>query len=720
MKKVSSRIMSIIVGCAVLTSTLVGGFSLRQSAGYIKHESSNNLVYMARSYANEFSQNLKRTESYVDALQAIVKSGFNMNEFIVDPDYLIGYKMELEKILENMLSNYKEPEGVYITFNPYMTAEPEEIWFADITGDGNLYKITTELISRYTIDNPDLYSDYPSKNYFMDTENEGMKYLYETMNSKRPIWFEPYSEIGLDIKIISYVVPVIIEDSVVGVVGIDINFEYILKTIQNMEVFKTGYAFLLNEDGSKVLVDPDSSETVEINQFKNGMFKFLETSNLNSRSGVVEYRGEDKDEILGYCKLSNDWILVIIPPRAEIYRPIDKLAAYIIFFTLLSIILAISTAYLFSNKLSKTIDSAAQQLKIIERGDFTHAFPETLRNRDDDLGAFFRSVFAMQTIISDMIEEFEITGGIGAKDILLEKIFDRTQNAAVQAAEAIERITGEKQLVDENLKESVDKLEQLNLKLEDLVSEELKLNRQRDAVMIYQSRQAKLGQMIGNIAHQWRQPLNSLSIILSELEDSYFYGNFDGAYLSKVIDKSRKIIIRMSQTIDNFRNFLSPSAEKEIFSVYKNILFTKELIEDSFNIENIKISIDMKSDAEVWGCSNEFSQVISNILYNSKDALLENPRNKRNIKIEIECGAKVTVLVMNNGPGIPSEILENIFTPYFTTKTGGGGTGIGLYMSRIIVEEHLNGSISFENVNTGVLCRIILPVYKSDKDHDAL
>ena len=205
-------------------------------------------------------------------------------------------------------------------------------------------------------------------------------------------------------------------------------------------------------------------------------------------------------------------------------------------------------------------------MKYIEIGDFTQSVPDQLLNREDDLGTFIKAVFSMQNVIRDMVREFETqsTGSV-SNPVFIDSIFEKTQEAASQAAAAIEKLADEKDAVDDNLRASLEKLDFLNSRLQLLVDEEVQKNRQRDAVIIYRSRQAKMGQMIGNIAHQWRQPLNSLSIILSELEDCYRYGKFDEIYLQNAVNKSSRIISRMSQTIDDFRNFLTPALEKRIF-----------------------------------------------------------------------------------------------------------------------------------------------------------
>ena len=247
-----------------------------------------------------------------------------------------------------------------------------------------------------------------------------------------------------------------------------------------------------------------------------------------------------------------------------------------------------------------------------------------------------------------------------------------------------------------------------------MVREEVQKNRQKDAVVIYQSRLAKMGEMIGNIAHQWRQPLNSLSIILSELKDSYHYGDLDPEYLEDSVSKAKQIIAKMSQTIDDFRDYLSPSKEEALFPIDRPVFFILDLMEESLRLNNIKVKADLPGGILVSGYENEFSQMISNIVNNARDALEECDQPNKWISITAEKSHdRVEIKISNNGHPISSEVMEKMFTPYFTTKTLGKGTGIGLYMSRRIIEEHMKGEIRFQNIGQEVCFSIILPVFES-------
>jgi len=238
---------------------------------------------------------------------------------------------------------------------------------------------------------------------------------------------------------------------------------------------------------------------------------------------------------------------------------------------------------------------------------------------------------------------------------------------------------------------------------------------QKDVIMLHQSRQAKLGEMVGNIAHQWKQPLNVMSITLSNLWDDFQHGKLTEKQLKTHIDDMRSYIRNMSSTVDDFADFLKPSRKKEEFCFNEAIDTALSLMQESIKINRITVIKDSEEDLTAYGYRNEFCQGIFNILNNARDAIIESNPEKREIRIKIYSvqGTKqrtnTVIDIINNGKPIPESSLPKIFELYFTTKEEKGGTGIGLYLTKEIVEAHMNGSIHLFNVENGVCCRIAIP-----------
>ena len=252
-------------------------------------------------------------------------------------------------------------------------------------------------------------------------------------------------------------------------------------------------------------------------------------------------------------------------------------------------------------------------------------------------------------------------------------------------------------------------LELLNASLEQKVARELHNLRQKDKMLIQQSKMADMGDMLSMIAHQWRQPLNQLSYIFMNIDSAYEYKELNKKYLDEKIADGNHLLEFMSETIDDFRDYFKPDQKKELTNIGDVVRRGLELMKkplQNAQIEIIHTNTCVK-DTEIF--VNEFVQVVLNLVKNAKDALFQNEVQNPKIEIITRCDDKgIIVEVIDNGGGIPEEIMEHIFEPYFTTKDTQQGTGLGLYMSKMIVEEHLNGKISVENTAQGACFKIYL------------
>ncbi|QWV93277.1 GAF domain-containing protein [Geomonas oryzisoli] len=232
--------------------------------------------------------------------------------------------------------------------------------------------------------------------------------------------------------------------------------------------------------------------------------------------------------------------------------------------------------------------------------------------------------------------------------------------------------------------------------------------RQMDQMLIQQGRLAAMGEMISNIAHQWRQPLNVLALLAQDLPMTYRLGEFDQDYLDEKVRKMMEAITQMSRTIDNFRNFFSPGTEKVRFRVLEAVQKTVSLVHASLRELSIDITVSSFADPMVEGYPGDYSQVLLNILINARDVFAARKVEHPTIRIEVgESDGHSVVTLVDNGGGIPAEIAEKIFDPYFTTK-GPQATGIGLYMAKMIIERNMGGSLTAGNVDGGARFRLLV------------
>ena len=231
--------------------------------------------------------------------------------------------------------------------------------------------------------------------------------------------------------------------------------------------------------------------------------------------------------------------------------------------------------------------------------------------------------------------------------------------------------------------------------------------REKDQMLIQQSRMAAMGEMLGNIAHQWRQPLNVLGLRIQDLGLSYKYDTFSEKYLEDNIGKIMEILLHMSQTIDDFRDFTTPDKEKSLFRVDDLIKRTLSLVDESFRERGVAIEVSSSSEPQVFGYHNEYGQVLLNLLMNAKDAFEERGTKQAQIAVRASMhDGKTVVTVTDNAGGIDQGIIDKIFDPYFTTKELGKGTGIGLFMSKNIIEKNMGGRLTVQNTADGAEFRI--------------
>lgn len=228
--------------------------------------------------------------------------------------------------------------------------------------------------------------------------------------------------------------------------------------------------------------------------------------------------------------------------------------------------------------------------------------------------------------------------------------------------------------------------------------------KQNENLLFRQSKLASLGEMISMIAHQWRQPLNSVASIMAKLKFKSKKNNaIKSEDLANEIKSVQNYLKYMSKTIDDFANFFKDDKQKEYIDIVKTTQSAKKLIEPSLKAANIQINIHEIQIQKIYTYKNEYIQILLNILNNSIDAIIE--KNIKNGKIDInfiKSENYLRIKISDNAGGIPKDIINRVFEPYFSTKHDKNGTGLGLYMCKVILEKHFNGTIDVKQIKNGV------------------
>ena len=253
-------------------------------------------------------------------------------------------------------------------------------------------------------------------------------------------------------------------------------------------------------------------------------------------------------------------------------------------------------------------------------------------------------------------------------------------------------------------------LQALNHKLEMRVKEEVEANRKKDSILIHNSKLAQMGEMMGLIAHQWRQPLSAISATSSGMQIKLELENWTHEYFQTSLAKIEEYVIHLSRTIDDFTNFFKPTKRKEEVLVDTLIERALFIMSPSLTKKSVLVKYDGSSNIKLKTYSNEVIQVMLNLLKNAENILFNREIAKPQIIIKtFQKDHRCYIEVSDNGGGISEDIIDKIFEPYFSTKDSEHSTGLGLYMSKFIIEDSCQGVLKVKNTPVGAKFTIILP-----------
>ncbi|GEM_PF-2067639 len=286
----------------------------------------------------------------------------------------------------------------------------------------------------------------------------------------------------------------------------------------------------------------------------------------------------------------------------------------------------------------------------------------------------------------------------------------RIEEDIQQQAHRLALEVAERQAAQESLAVSKQALEEINATLEERVAAEVAANVEKNRIMFQQGRLAAMGETMASIAHQWRQPLNNLAIMLQSLLFDHERQELDRATLEQQVGIGMEMVTYLSKTIDDFRNFFLPDQAQQAFAIMPALRKGVALVQDGFAGYGVALQV---SDADVGstvGYPHEFARAVLSIITNAKEACLERQVANPTVTLMAERrGSCVVITISDNAGGVSPEIMERIFDPYFTTKQKSQGTGLGLYIAKMVIEKNMGGRLSVANSAHGAVFRIELP-----------
>ena len=448
-----------------------------------------------------------------------------------------------------------------------------------------------------------------------------------------------------------------------------------------------------NENAYNIIIKKDGWDVIDS---KNDIYELAQNDFV--QSGIINSPYLNKKVFkytypIYFSNILWGWLHIDVS-LVEYDKKIEQMYLQFIFLALFMLITSIFLSYFIAKMVAKPIVNLNSVSSEIARGNLTIRANITT---NDEIGMLARTY-------NKMLEN-------------LENSQNELKNSHNKLELRVQERTKELEEVNSKLEEKSKLLKELNDGLEERVKEEIKKQQKQEQLLIQQSKLAAMGEMIGNIAHQWRQPLNALSLVLQNINFAYEMDDLSEEFMNKSMDKANLLTNTMSKTIDDFRNFFKPNKQEVEFFVSDAIKNAISLIESTFEHHNISVESKIEDDANIKGFPNEFSQVILNILNNAKDAIIENKIISGKVLIDVEkVEDNAVISIIDNAGGIPNNIVEKVFNPYFTTKEEGKGTGIGLYMSKTIIETNMNGKLLVENLENGAKFTIIIPFLENKND----
>lgn len=562
----------------------------------------------------------------------------------------------------------------------------------------------------------------------------------------------PYIDLVTNKLVIALVKPLLADGRFVGVMGADTVLETLVENVLHYKQSESGFAFIIERSGT-IIVHPNKDYVMraKLQVIEPELRAKVDTFHT-AGTGTLSYRGADgRDNLLSFKQISgSDWFLCVTVPRDEAYsmtRKTTMVFAMEIVLRLLGILLLIVllglggssvVLFLYSRRYSTAVKQHREELSGISRD------LEWNITKRVEVETYYKTLFNVANdaiLISNDLAYVECNEkavemfGLPRDQLLQTTILDCSPELQPDGSRSDEKLATILQ-DSRNGKQNVFRwsfiradgiefpasvsLTSFRLNDRDLVLSSIRdISKRVDAEgqLMQAQKMAAVGEMLGAIAHQWRQPLNTLSTYISSLQAAYYNSMLSKEVIERVVTGAGDQITFMSKTIDDFRNFFKPSKTKGPVDILAAVISAVKLMEAQMRHNRINLTVQNMTGAKsliVFGYEGEFIHVLVNILANAKDAILENVDKKdgsvaRSIDILISARDDSAIIeIVDSGGGIPDHLLPKIFNPYYTTKGTSAGTGMGLYMSKMIVEKEMAGELRAENTATGARFTITL------------
>lgn len=651
MNKFRTKIVLVMLANLLIFAFVLLSISYNYSTKLIKKESDEKLIALMESYKNDINESFREREYATADLKTYFLNTFDYEEFKKGKEYLLEYKEFIDPVIKGMA---QRRTSIWLFFNPFILNEAHDVWYYDYDKDGEVEK---QIETSY---------EY----YLEDIEDKEKEWFFNPMKTKKSNWTNyydfPMSDGGVS-SWVSHSDALYIDDEFIGVVGSDFDFASFKEQISSFSIYNTGYSMLMDSDYN-IVIHPEIVDNINIDDFEGGRHSMIKDIIEEKRIGLTEYEdSEGKEFVMAYSKIINDWSLVVVAEKDEIYKSNKNYSIFIIVVTLISTIVMIIGIYIIGKKVSEPIEKLTENIIEIRDGDYSIEITAININAKSEVGILARTVESMRRSLN----------------------------------EAIIKINSNASYLESQVKERTLELHEANDKLNETINE-LKCTQSR---LIENKKTEAISRMLIELSHKLNTPIGTIITA--------------GTYLKKSIDNKEKLTLdNLTRAIDIIVKSATTSAD--IIDILKEVTDRKKASEletiklsmfvrkrfDAYlkrNIKNIDIKtlVSIDDDIEFNVDINVFADVLNHLFlfsFNYKPDELG--------IIDIECSAvldgdMVKIIYSDQGHERMKGIENKIFEPFAIKSFSNLGGGMELYIVQNLVITVLEGNIEFEIDDNG-------------------
>ncbi|SHG96756.1 methyl-accepting chemotaxis protein [Tepidibacter thalassicus] len=465
---IKNKMVIYIIACILISTITIGSIVIFNSINIVKSEVQEKLLSITQDYANQFELTLENVERSVDYLGSGLLAKFDLQKLKTNSNYIQEYTKDIESLVKQFAKDTKGAMGAYIVLNPEIAGESKGVWYADVNGNGQLIKQTITNI-----------------NEFSPNDNEHVGWYYKPIKAGKGIWLDPYMDKNINLFMISYVKPIYVDKILVGVVGMDIDFNYISQIIKSIEIYKTGYAVLFDKNYN-FLIHPNLTRNDNLKNVDNGKLKNIVDIMKNNSKGICEYKYLGKDKMLSYMKISDKYTLALTVFKSEVFERIDKMIILMISVTLVALIVFTIISLLVGNKISRPIMILTDIIDATSNLDLTYDNNsyEVILDNKDEIGIMAKLTLNMRDELRKIIKSIQKNSNqIDDKSIIFLNIMNEISSAIEGIAKATDELAQGANEQARSAEEGVLKLNNLAEKIDNTVENSLIVKENNNKIM---------------------------------------------------------------------------------------------------------------------------------------------------------------------------------------------------------------------------------------------